>query len=183
MMSNASECRDDLVSRLQRGEAAAFAALVGDLDGALRRTARTLVSTPACADEVVQDTWLAVLHGVRSFQGRSSLRTWIFGILINRARSAGVREARMVPLDDTSREPARDATPNQRLLDKELGAALEAAIAGLPERQRAIVVLRDALGWSSEDVQHLLAVNELNQRVILHRARSRLRARLDHFHS
>lgn len=183
MMCNAIECDDDLVSRLQRGEAAAFAALVAELDGALRRTARTLVSTQASADEVVQDTWLVVLHRVHAFQRRSSLRTWIFGILLNRARTAGAREARMVPVDDTSHAPARDATPNQRLLDKELGAALADAIARLPERQRAVVVLRDALGWSSEDVQQELAVNELNQRVLLHRARSRLRARLDHFHS
>jgi len=174
---------DDLVSRLQRGEASAFAALVDEHHAALRRTALAFVSTHASADEVVQDTWLAVVHGVHAFERRSSIKTWIFGILINRARTAGVREARSVAMSETAAaaEPARDDTPKQRLLRKELGHALEAAILGLPERQRTIVVLRDALGWSPEDVRHLLDVNEPNQRVILHRARCRLRARLDHF--
>jgi RNA polymerase sigma-70 factor (ECF subfamily) len=179
----------DLVARLQRGEAAAFAALFLQHHAALRRTALTFVSTLASADEVVQDTWLAVLDGVHAFEGRSSLRSWIFGILINRAKTRGVREARSVCVADLSAADAaccdlarsRVETPKQRLLRKELAGALEAAILGLPERQRAIVVLRDALGWSPRDVRHLLDVNEPNQRVILHRARTRLRARLEPF--
>jgi RNA polymerase sigma-70 factor (ECF subfamily) len=173
------DAEDDLISRLQRGDAAAFAALFDEHHAALRRTALAFVSTQASADEVVQDTWLAVVHGVRAFERRSSLKTWIYGILINRARTAGVREARMVALAACDDEPGRVETPSQRLLRKELAGALEAAIAGLPERQRALFVLRDALEWTPEDVRHLLAVTEPNQRVLLHRARCRLRARLD----
>jgi len=179
----------DLVARLQRGEASAFEVLFERHHAALRRTALTFVSTLASADEVVQDTWLAVVDGVHGFEGRSTIKSWIFGILINRAKTRGVREGRCVPISalsarDTAccdHERSRVETPKQRLLRKELAGALEAAILGLPERQRAIVVLRDALGWSPQDVRHLLDVNELNQRVILHRARTRLRARLEQF--
>jgi RNA polymerase sigma-70 factor (ECF subfamily) len=180
----------DLVTRLQRGEAAAFATLLERYDGALRRAALAFVSTPASADEVVQDTWLAVVHGLHAFERRSSIKTWIFGILINRAKTRGVREARSVPVSAMSeadeaaceRLPARVAeTPKQRLLRKELAGALEAAILGLPARQRTIVVLRDALGWSPEDVRHLLDVNEPNQRVLLHRARSKVRGELERY--
>jgi RNA polymerase sigma-70 factor, ECF subfamily len=179
----------DLVTRLQRGDAAAFVALFVQYHAALRRTALTFVSTLASADEVVQDTWLAVVDGVHAFERRSSLKSWIFGILINRAKTRGVREARSVPVSGMTAadaaccdlERSRVETPKQRLLRKELAGALEAAILGLPERQRAIVVLRDALGWSPQDVRHLLDINEPNQRVILHRARTRLRARLEPF--
>jgi len=179
----------DLVARLQRGDASAFVRLFEQHHAALRRTALTFVSTPASAEEVVQDTWLAVVHGVHAFAGRASIKSWIFGILINRAKTRGVREARWVPESAMSdadaaacdNQRARVETPKQRLLRKELAGALHAAILGLPERQRTIVVLRDALGWTPEDVRHLLDVNELNQRVILHRARTRLRARLEQF--
>ena len=178
----------DLVTRLRRGDAVAFGALFAQHHAALRRTALTFVSTFASADEVVQDTWLAVVHGVHAFEGRASLKSWIFSILIHRAKTRGVREARVVPVSDIAAAEAachlprpRVETPKQRLLRKELAGALESAILGLPARQRAIVVLRDALGWSSEDVHHLLDVNALNQRVILHRARTRLRARLEQF--
>jgi RNA polymerase sigma-70 factor (ECF subfamily) len=173
---------DELIPRLRRGDATAFATLVDRHHAALRRTARAFVSTPASADEVVQDTWLAVLGGLRSFAGRCSIKTWIFQILINRARTRGSREARVpVALPDASREPAAGATPTELLLQKELAGELAAAILGLPERQRAVVVLRDALGWSPDDVCDALAVNAINQRVILHRARSRLRASLEHY--
>lgn len=182
--------RDDeeLIARLQRGEQAAFETLIDRHDAALRRTARSFVSTPASADEVVQDTWLAVLAGLGAFEGRSSIKTWIFRILINRARTRGVREARLVPVSaicsDDEPEIARDGeaeTPNALLLRKELAHELEAAILELPERQRTVIVLRDALGWSPEDVCNALDVNETNQRVLLHRARSRLRASLEHY--
>ena len=186
------ECDDlDLVARLRCGEEAAFVALVARHDAALRRAALMFVSSQALADEVVQDTWLAVVYGVNSFDGRCSLRTWIFQILINRARTRGAREARSVPLSAVVGADGRAAmgsavrdqveTPRQRLLRKELGGVLAAAILGLPERQRMIVILRDALGWSSGDVCHLLDLTRLNQRVILHRARSRLRASLEDY--
>ena len=178
--------RDDhnLVKRLQRGEEAAFATLIDQHHAALRRKARGFVSTSASADEVVQDTWVAVLDGLRSFEGRSSIKTWIFQILINRARTRGAREARTVPVSaipgNDEVTPAAPDTPNQLLLRKELAGELEAAMLDLPERQRAVVMLRDALGWSPEDVCSALRVNEPYQRVLLHRARSRLRASLTH---
>jgi len=178
---------DDLVARLQRGDKSAFVTLIDRHDAALRRAARTFVSTRASADEVVQDTWLAVVDGVRAFEGRSSIRTWIFRILTNRAKTRGAREARSVPVstlpgdDELAPPAAAPETPKHLLLRKELAGELEAAVRDLPERQRTVVVLRDALGWSPEDVCHLLAVNEPNQRVLLHRARSRLRASLSHY--
>jgi RNA polymerase sigma-70 factor (ECF subfamily) len=180
----------DLVARLQRGDEAAFITLVDQHDAALRRTARTFVSTPASADDAVQDTWVAVLAGLASFEGRSSIKTWIFQILINRARTRGAREARWLAVSSVQDGDAADVelhrgdestTPTQLLLRKELGAALSHAMLALPERQRAVVVLRDALGWSPEDVCSALAVNETNQRVLLHRARTRLRASLEHY--
>lgn len=178
--------RDDqnLVKRLQRGDEAAFATLIDQHHAALRRKALGFVSTSASAEEVVQDTWVAVLDGLRSFEGRSSIKTWIFQILINRARTKGVREARTVPVSalarDDETEPAAPDTPNQLLLRKELAGELEAAMLDLPERWRTVVMLRDALGWSPEDVCSALRVNERYQRVLLHRARSRLRASLTH---
>jgi RNA polymerase sigma-70 factor (ECF subfamily) len=183
--------RDDhnLVKRLQRGDEAAFTTLIDRHHAALRRTARGFVSTSASAEDVVQDTWVAVLDGLRSFEGRSSIKTWIFRILINQAKTKGAREARTVPVSaipddaDVSLDeldvPAGD-TPNQLLLRKELAGELEAAMLDLPERQRTVVMLRDALGWSPEDVCSALRVNEAYQRVLLHRARSRLRASLTH---
>jgi RNA polymerase sigma-70 factor (ECF subfamily) len=183
--------RDDqnLVKRLQRGDEAAFATLFDQHHAALRRTARVFVSTSASAEDVVQDTWVAVLDGLGSFEGRSSIKTWIFRILINQAKTKGAREARTVPVSaipddaDVSLDeldfPAGD-TPNQLLLRKELAGELEAAMLDLPERQRTVVMLRDALGWSPEDVCSALRVNEAYQRVLLHRARSRLRASLTH---
>ena len=191
-MSTTVAHQDDheLVARLQRGDEAAFATLIDEHHAALRRTARTFVSTRASAEEVVQDTWMAVLSGVSSFEGRSSLKTWIFRILVNQAKTRGAREARTVPVSampDDDGDPAAalperfDAeTPKQLLLRKELAGELAAALRDLPARQRTLVVLRDALGWTPADVCAALAVNEPNQRVLLHRARVRLRASLDH---
>ena len=179
----------ELLARLLRGEAAAFATLLDRYHAALHRTARAFVSTDASAEEVVQDTWLAVLGGLPSFEGRSSIKTWIFQILINRAKTKGAREARTIPVatmpDDEGIEPSLSErldieTPKKLLLRKELAGELAAAILGLPARQRTIVMLRDALGWTPQDVRDALAVNEVNQRVLLHRARSRLRASLLH---
>jgi RNA polymerase sigma-70 factor (ECF subfamily) len=176
--------RDDreLVARLQDSDAAAFAVLVDRHAAALRRTARAFVSTAASADELVQDTWLAVLTGLPGFEGRSSIKTWIFRILINRARTRGVREARTIPVaePDPCSTARPDDTPRNLLLRKELDGELADAIRDLPERQRVVVVLRDALGWSGGEVCDFLGVTEGNQRILLHRARSRLRAILAH---
>jgi len=179
--------RDDreLLAQLQRGDDGAFAALIDRHDAALRRTALAFVSTAASADEVVQDTWLAVLAGVAGFEGRSSIKTWLFRIAINRAKTRGTREARTVPmpeLDDTDAPERWNAdTPKHCLLRKELSSTIEAAIRCLPERQRTVVVLRDALGWSADEVCSELDLHETNQRVLLHRARARLRAILEHY--
>jgi RNA polymerase sigma-70 factor (ECF subfamily) len=180
----------ELVTRLQRRDEEAFTRLVLQHHAALRRTALAFVSTSASADEVVQDTWLAVLDGLSTFEGRSQIKTWIFQILINRARTRSSREARSMPVSaitcqheagSASERIDESSTPTDLLLRKELGAAIDAAMRDLPERWRAVVVLRDALGWSPEDVCNALAVNETNQRVLLHRARGRLRASLEHY--
>jgi RNA polymerase sigma-70 factor (ECF subfamily) len=175
--------RDDreLVARLRACDEAAFAMLIDRHTAALRRTARAFVSTRASADEVVQDTWLAVLAGLPGFEGRSSIKTWIFQILINRARTRRVREARTILVPEVV-ELGRVApeTPKNLLLRKELAGVLETAIRALPDRQRAVIVLRDALGWSAEEVCDLLDLGKINQRVLLHRARVRLRVLLEH---
>jgi RNA polymerase sigma-70 factor (ECF subfamily) len=174
----------DLVARLQHSDEAAFATLIDRHTAALRRTALAFVSTAASADEVVQDTWLAVIAGLPAFEGRSSIKTWIFGILINRARTRGVREARIIPTGDAACEVIEPTeptdTPKNLLLRKELTSALLDAIRSLPDRQRAVFALR-ALGWSCDEVCDALDLSEINQRVLLHRARLRLRAILGHY--
>lgn len=168
--------RDDreLLARLQHSDERAFAALLDLHDAALRRAARAYVSTQASADEVVQETWLAVVRGVAAFEGRSSIKTWIFQILINRARTRGAREARMVPVAELP-ECEGGACPQHALSCKQLTQGLAAAIRLLPARQRTVVVLRDVLGCSSVEVCRALGLGETNQRVLLHRARGRLR--------
>lgn len=197
-----------LLARLREGDPRAFDELVGRYHGRLVRLARLFVSTDASADEVVQDTWLAVLDGLDAFEGRSSLLTWISRILVNRAKTRGVRDARMLPLsalgEDThddgpepAVDPARfnakgmwtappvrwdDESPERLAGNAELMGLVEDELRRLPERQRIVVLLRDTLGWTSEEVCNALEVNETNQRVLLHRARARLRARLEaHF--
>jgi RNA polymerase sigma-70 factor, ECF subfamily len=196
-----------LLARLRAGDADAFESLVARHHGRLLRLARMFVSTEASAEEVVQDTWVAVLDGLESFEERSSLVTWISRILVNRAKTKGVREARSTPfsaIDDTSSDepqpavdPSRfddrgrwslppapwdDETPERLVANHQAMVLLEEELRQLPERQRIIVVLRDTLGWSAEEVCNVLELNETNQRVLLHRARSRLRARLEgHF--
>lgn len=193
---------DALLARLRAGDAAAFEALVARHHGRLLRLARMFVSTDASAQEVVQDTWLAVLAGLDAFEGRSSLVTWISRILVNRAKTRGVREARSVPIsslgepepedapamagrfDDRGHwasPPARwdDETPERLVGNQEAMVHLEDELRRLPERQRIVVILRDTLGWTAEEVCNALDVNETNQRVLLHRARTRLRAALE----
>ena len=195
-----------LLARLRAGDEAAFDLIVRRYHGPLKRLARAFVSTEASAEEVVQDTWVAVLAGLDAFEERSSLGTWISRILVNRSKTKGVREARMTPFsamgdgdadaDATSPEgvdPARfddrgmwsspperwvDESPEKLVANQEAMALLDAELRNLPERQRIIVVLRDTLGWTAEDVCNALDINETNQRVLLHRARSRLRSRL-----
>jgi RNA polymerase sigma-70 factor (ECF subfamily) len=189
------ESDDELLARLRNGDESAFLALVGRYNASLIRLARTFVPSDAVAEEAVQDTWLGVVRGVDRFEGRSSFKTWLFRILVNRARTAGVREHRHVPVDpseptvhpdrfDRSGSWAEPVAPwepdvDDRLVAATWGPALFAAVDALPERQREVVVLRDVEGLASTDVCAVLGITEGNQRVLLHRGRSRLRAALD----
>lgn len=198
-MPSASKADQELVRRLIDGDEKAFSNLVDQYHGRLLRVCRAFVKSEAVAEEVVQETWLAVLNGIKSFQGRSSLKTWIFTILTNRAKTKGVKEARSIPFsnvagDEAAVEPERfkkngrwaeppqqwskDA-PDALLLRKEALQQLEDAIAKLPENQRVVVTLRDIQGWTAEDACNLLEITESNQRVLLHRGRSRIRQALE----
>ena len=187
-----------LVERLRAGDEAAFMELVAMYDGQLRRLARTFVRTDALADDVVQETWLAVIRGIDNFEQRSSLKTWIFRILANRARTRAVREARQIPFSSLGPEgdepavdpeafvaggwrtpPARfEAEPETQLLNRELRGRLAEVVERLPEQQRVVITLRDVAGLDGPEVAELLGISEGNQRVILHRARSRVRNEL-----
>jgi len=187
-----------LLERLRAGDNSAFEALVALHDRSLRRVARTFVPTDALADDVVQETWLAVIRGIDGFEGRSSLRTWIFKILANRARSRAVREARNLPFSAVavdegptvdpsafgsdgrwSSAPTRlESDPETSLLSRELRAHLLEAVDELPANLRAVITLRDIAGLSSDEVCELLEITDGNQRVLLHRARARVRAAL-----
>jgi RNA polymerase sigma-70 factor (ECF subfamily) len=192
----------EVVAALRARDEAAFVMLVEELSPSMLRVARMYVSTRAVAEEVVQETWLAVLTGIDGFEGRSSLKTWIFRILANRAKTRGEREGRTVPfsslaVDDEDRGPAVEPDrfvadghwaspptswaelPEARLLGDETLAVIKAAIDELPETQRTVITLRDVEGWSSEDVRNVLELSESNQRVLLHRARSKVRRALE----
>ncbi len=186
------------VARLRAGDEDAFNALVARHDGALRRIARTFVRTDAAADDVVQETWLGVVRGLSAFEGRSSLRTWIFRILVNQARTRATRDARDLPFsavedDDgptvdpaafgadgrwASSPPRLDSDPETGLLSAELRGRLLEAIDELAPDQRAVITLRDLVGVPAQEVCDLLQVSDGNQRVLLHRARARVRAAL-----
>jgi RNA polymerase sigma-70 factor, ECF subfamily len=187
-----------LLARLRAGDERAFEALVAQHDGALRRVARSYVRTDAAVDDVVQETWLGVIRGLERFEGRSSLRTWIFRILVNQARTRAVRDARSVPFssletDDgpavepaafgadgrwTSAPPRLDGDPETGLLSAELREHLLDAVDALSHDQRAVITLRDLVGLPAMDVCDLLEISEGNQRVLLHRARARVRTAL-----
>ena len=189
---------DAILARLRAGDEAAFEQLVSQHDAALHRVARTFVPTQALADDVVQETWLAVIRGLDGFEGRSSLRTWIYTILANRARTRAVREARNLPFsaigdeggptvdpaafgrDGTWRSaPARlDADPETNLLSGELRAHIMAAVDDLPDHMRTVITLRDIVGLTPAEVCNVLEISDANQRVILHRARAKVRTAL-----
>ena len=171
----------------------------------MKRVSRSYVDSDGLAEEVVQETWLAVVRGIDRFQHRSALSTWIYSILVNKARTHGARQRRMLPFSsvggpaengasvdgdrfqsDEDAWPGHWATPprpwqkpERRLLSLELRARLKAALDELPPRQRAVVTLRDVEGLSAEEVSGLLEVSAENQRVLLHRGRSRLRGSLE----
>jgi RNA polymerase sigma-70 factor (ECF subfamily) len=204
-----SDRETELVAALRRGEEAAFAEIVDRYGASLLRLARTFVRDRAVAEEVVQETWLAVLNGIDRFEGRSSLKTWIFQILSNRAKTRAVRERRSAPFsalagdgdDDEAGVDAdrfRDEThrwaghwaaapgdwtgiPEERLLGSETLAQVRAAIETLPPRQAETLVLRDIEGWDPEEVCAALGISDGNQRLLLHRARSKVRAALESY--
>jgi RNA polymerase sigma-70 factor, ECF subfamily len=181
----------ELLLRLRSGEERAFVSLVKRYHEPMLRLAVSFVPSRAVAEEVVQDTWLALLRGLDGFEGRSSLKTWLFRILVNRARTTGTRENRSVPVADP--EPAVDpsrfdasggwADPPEHWIEAAEGRMEAGKLADririwmdeLPARQREVVVLRDVEEMSSEEVCSVLAISEVNQRVLLHRGRSRLR--------
>ncbi len=185
----------ELLTRLRDGDETAFVNLVGRYQGSLLRVARTFVPNDAVAEEVVQDTWMGVVRGVDRFEGRSSFKTWLFRILVNRARTSGVREHRHVSIDPSEpavspdrfdgtgawSEPVTpwEADADDRLVAAAWGPVLREAIDALPERQRDVVLLRDVEGLPSEDVCDVLGISDGNQRVLLHRGRSRLRSALE----
>lgn len=183
-----------LVARLLRKDERAFSVLVDKHHGVMLRVAQTMVPSRAVAEEVVQETWQAVLEGLPGFEGRSSLKTWMFRILVNRARTRGVREQRSLPVGTLTEghelheaiarvlrpggKLTSDATPETALLDVELRSVLESAVEELPESMRAVLTMRDVAGWSAAEACNVLAIGEANQRVLLHRARVRVRAAL-----
>ena len=199
-----------LVPALRRRDEAAFGWLLDQYSAPLRRLARSYVSNDAAAAEAVQETWLAVITGIDRFERRSSLKTWVYRILVNVARSKGVKEHRTVPfaslgeeLDGEERavDPQRfrdhrdhwpghwaappvawDEEPEDHLLGRETLSIVAAAIAALPPNQRSVITLRDVQGWDSVEVCNALDISETNQRVLLHRARSKVRSALEtHF--
>jgi RNA polymerase sigma-70 factor (ECF subfamily) len=197
-----------LVRRLRAGDEAAFEELVRRHHPAMLRVARTYVRDRAVAEEVVQETWLAALAGLDRFEERSSLKTWLFRILANRARTRAVREARSLPFSALAAaeadgdEPAVDpdrfldphgpspwaappadwrGLPEERLLAGETLARVAAAIEALPPAQREVIRLRDVEGWSAPEVAEALEISDGNQRVLLHRARAKVRAALEDY--
>jgi RNA polymerase sigma-70 factor, ECF subfamily len=199
-----AEARDDerTVEALRAGDEAAFLALVERHHRAMVRTAAAFVRSEAVAEEVAQEAWLGVLSGLARFEGRAALRTWIFQIVVNQARARAAREARSVPLsalgDDSGAGPAvpperfleggewpghwaspPQAWPDELAASREAVAIVRAALESLPASQRAVMTLRDVEGWDAAEVCELLGLSDGNQRVLLHRARSAVRARLE----
>jgi RNA polymerase sigma-70 factor, ECF subfamily len=196
---------DELLLRLRAGDEAAFMDLVTRYGPLMLRIALSHVSSRAVADEVVQDAWLGVVKGLDRFESRSSLKTWIMRIVANQARTRGERERRSVPvsaLGGGSEEPAVDPSrfrpfddprypggwtrppqdwPEEQLLAGETLALVREAIAALPPRQQEVILLRDVAGWEPEEVADALALTPGNQRVLLHRARSKVRSRLEDY--
>jgi RNA polymerase sigma-70 factor, ECF subfamily len=200
----------ELVASLRAGDEEVFAALVDAWSGSMLRLARGHVPTDSAAEEVVQETWLAVLQGLDGFRGASRLRTWVFRILVNQAKTRGTRERRSVPFatlaaQDTDNtgdtgatvDPSRfrgpddpypggwrtfpEEWPEQMMLTREVHEVVTAALTELPSRQRLVVALRDVEGHTSDEVCDLLGITAGNQRVLLHRGRAVVRAHLERY--
>ena len=201
---------EEIVRRLRDGDEATFTMLVERYHRPMVRVARAYVSDEATAEEIAQDAWLAVLNGLTNFQGRGSLKSWIFSIVCNKAKTRGVRDARstafsaLASQEAASHDPAVPAdrfqgpdgrypdhwahppagwgeNPEQRLLQKETLSVLQAAIETLPTAQRTVITLRDLAGQDTESVCNVLGITETNMRVLLHRARSKVRAQMERY--
>jgi RNA polymerase sigma-70 factor (ECF subfamily) len=198
----------ELVEALRAGDEAAFSRLIREYGPGMLRVAQQYVPSRAVAEEVVQEAWLGVLRGLESFEGRSSLKTWIFRILTNTALTRGEREGRTVPFsalgagEDQDLEPAVDQSrfrseglwsghwasppeswsrPEVRVLASEVRDVVERTIAQLPGAQAIVITMRDVEGFGADEVCNVLAISESNQRVLLHRARSRVRRVLEEY--
>jgi RNA polymerase sigma-70 factor (ECF subfamily) len=206
-MPQATHDETALITALRARDEAAFADLVDLHAPSMLRIARGYVSSTAIAEEVVQETWLALLTGIDSFEGRSSLRTWLFTVMTNIAKRRGIRERRdadvaVAAFTGGTVDPARfraagqewsghwreaqepspfPATPEGSVLGSELISVAQQALEGLPERQRVVVTLRDMLGFDSAEVCELLHVSVANQRVLLHRGRAAVRNQLENY--
>jgi RNA polymerase sigma-70 factor (ECF subfamily) len=194
-----------LIDRLRAGDEAVFAELVNRYSGAMVRVAQLYVRSRAIAEEVVQDAWIGVLSGIARFEGRSSLKTWIFRIVSNKAKTRAVKEGRSVPFSELGpEEPSVDPErfrgpedrypghwaafpsdwariPEERLLATETLAQVENAIAELPPAQAIVITMRDVEGFDADEVCDALEISEGNQRVLLHRARSKVRQALEEY--
>jgi RNA polymerase sigma-70 factor, ECF subfamily len=205
--SRAERTDAELVERLRAGDEETFRLLVREWHAPLLRVAQIFVPSRAVAEEVVQETWLRVLGALDRFEGRSSLKTWVFRILTNTAKTRAQREGRVIPfssLQDPGRVPeaAVDADrflpddhphhpggwsstpaalPEAELLAAETRARIAAAIEELPANQRAVITLRDVRGWNSDEVCNALDITAVNQRVLLHRARAKVRNALEDY--
>ena len=200
-----------LVEALRQGDRDAFAALVDANSPWMMRIARSYLSSRASAEDAVQEAWLCCLRGLGGFEGRSALKSWLFVIVTNCALRRAERDSRSVPFSELARREAErtdpgpperwffddshprwpggwttcshgwERLPEQRLLAGEVSATIESAAGRLPDGQRAVFLLRDVEGWSSEDVCNALGISGSNQRVLLHRARHSIRAVLENY--
>jgi RNA polymerase sigma-70 factor (ECF subfamily) len=184
-----------LLDLVTAGDEAAFAALVRRYSPRLLRLAETIVPTRAVAEEVVQDTWLGVVRGVHRFEGRSSFKTWLFRILVNRARSTARKEPRTASLDASRADVLEDRFDahgawrqppvqwsdevDDRIVAERLAARVKESLGGLPEAQRRVVLLRDVEGLTAAETCELLGINDGHQRVLLHRGRAQVRTVLE----
>ena len=212
MVLTSPSSEQNLIKQLRRGDEQSFELLVTQYHPSLVRLANIYVNDPSLAEEVAQETWIAVLKGLDRFEGRSSLKTWIFTILTNRAKTRAQREKRTIAFStledpdylepgEASVDPERfrppdspewaghwlfkptswEISPESSLLSREFRTLVEKAIAALPPGPRAVITMRDIDGWTSDEVCNILGISETNQRVLLHRARSKVRRALEQY--